>query len=402
MEGERAPTEVGCLNCGNFTGCVHLAKGRRGVLDKDKIITPESDVYCADFAQAHSQELAMRRELLDAIGGVGADALYASDHKPITDLRIVMNEEEDTLEVPDFLGMLYGEDGEPLYLTIEEREEQLRYETEDDGSLKLGTDERKIPRSQLVLKKYVLSEEFAQVAKNVVHKENVWCWNTDDLVNVILREELDAELLVRKASKEKSTMPIPKAKAGASSGAPKRVNVTAGAKPKPTAPASSGKAAPAAKAAAKKATAKPKASAPKEDPGEAPAEAGSEAFEAMAAELEKLKTEMGEMKELLEAVQEGQTKGLTILHNVLQKTVLMAQKDTSNALAFVYAKLTDDEEELENFKLVSTYTAPVHGRDPIDYDEAEDGEIALDDRELDISEGESIFGYLEDGEGNEE
>ena len=101
-------------------------------------------------------------------------------------------------DTPDFVGMLRQG------MTTEEREEQLRYEVDAQGSIVLDDAERPIYRPCYQLKQFVTGEDSHVKLELPV----VWFWTTYQLVEDILKVEVEQGLItkVKKQKKQETEM----------------------------------------------------------------------------------------------------------------------------------------------------------------------------------------------------
>lgn len=368
MGQERASDHRGvtpCLRCAKFSGCgllkfpdseeldprniITVDEPEEVILDEDSGRVPPPEIRyrrsCAYFEEAHELETKFRGEFL-SVGNTGDSALMALFHRAlpvIDDARLFIDEEDDSVDVPDFERMLYDAEGSLRGLTQDERERQLRYQTDDDGVILPDKQGGDVPRGSLVLRKYVLSDEFrSKLTEMDISLSSVVRWKTDDLVQLILRHELDNGLIVRQRQAEGTGAP-PKAKttqATATKGKTKTMPqpIKLGTRPSPTkAPAAAAKPAAAgatkpkpaaARVAGKAAPSKAKETDEPPQPEETPEEGGGGSGEEIAA----LRAEVGELKELVTQLGNDVLKGITYDHDAVLQRINQAQ--SSIALGF--------------------------------------------------------------------
>lgn len=205
MAQQQAPNHgqvITCVSCKKFSGCphlIHITRGGNASFNTLAVITEEKQRDCPDYRAAHDVELQFRDDYFASVGftEVTLEALF-SKTTPVIDAARLYFEEDDDLDIPDFRAMLYDEHGNLRGLTLEQREEQLRYQTDEHGDVRLDKHNVKIPRVSLEIRHYVLSEEFASTAPQVdIQPATVAFWKTDQLVELVLKSELDQGLITR-------------------------------------------------------------------------------------------------------------------------------------------------------------------------------------------------------------
>ena len=180
-----------CKLCANLPGCPHLANQDQ-FLDHKVIDESTNPGVCEDFALMGERETEFREAMYECAGTAYLRAVHIF---PRTALQDIEEEDEDMIEVPDFAGMII--EG----MTVEERIDQLMFETDDDGNLIEDETGNKIPRGELSVRKYASDPE------GPVGSPGCHTLGHDDF-NRVLDELIKAErklygLTGRKASKKK-------------------------------------------------------------------------------------------------------------------------------------------------------------------------------------------------------
>jgi hypothetical protein len=145
-----------------------------------------------------------------AQGLVSLRALYYRSEPSIEEDPEEVGDEDMNEDVPDFLAWLYDQDGLIQGLTIAEREDQLRYQTDDDGNLVLNEDDAKIPRGCLPVRRYAadpdgpVAERIAEAHKIPLERVDniVRFWKTSEAITAIVNAEHDAGLIIKKTGKK--------------------------------------------------------------------------------------------------------------------------------------------------------------------------------------------------------
>src|SRR6185369_5038327 len=159
-QGETFETMVQktCHLCAKVSGCPQLKRADGG-FDSDKVITRERFRPCAEFQTLGKREQSVREALYSRSGLGYLRALFELPETLMNDLREGERNELMHANLPDF-------DSPPLLfngMTESQREEVLRYETDDQGNIIVEVDkegvEHKLARSTLVLRHYASLED---------------------------------------------------------------------------------------------------------------------------------------------------------------------------------------------------------------------------------------------------
>ena len=180
-----------CQYCMNLPGCRYLADAH-GRFVPERVITEGSFRHCEGFALVGDREKIGVRERLYRMSGLGY--LRALHELPNIVMEGLRQGEKDELmyeDIPDFMGLLY--EGMP----VAEREEVLRYETDENGAVIIDVDEEgnevKRARPTYHLKHYAIQEDGPiQLDKSVC-----WFWTTNQLVDHILKTEAEQGLIIK-------------------------------------------------------------------------------------------------------------------------------------------------------------------------------------------------------------
>ncbi len=123
-----------CLRCGSLSGCPILSDDQ-GKLVPERLLPQEAELLKWELIGPGEAAGRERQYTMSGIGCIRALHLLPRGDPEIKNLREMEVEEQRMLEdTPDFGGMLY--EG----ITYEEREEQLLYETDDNGDFVVEPD----------------------------------------------------------------------------------------------------------------------------------------------------------------------------------------------------------------------------------------------------------------------
>lgn len=250
-----------CLNCAGLMGCRDLADAQ-GKFVPERVITENNFRECASWVPVGPLQNDVR-QVLYGIQDVNSLRVLHQIPAMVMD-QLIEQESVDGMsgDMPDFAGMIA--DG----MTSAEREEQLRFETNPDGSFVEDEGVRR-PRPSHQLRKFACDPE-GHIQLD--HSVGMF-WTTDKVINHIVATEVELEYLTKTKKPRKgkaSTKPKTAAKAAtkpAAEAAPKtetkmaegrRVMINRGGKAGSKAPGKTGGklARPPAKKAASKAKAK--------------------------------------------------------------------------------------------------------------------------------------------------
>jgi hypothetical protein len=200
-----------CQYCKGILGCPHLA-GPAGRFLPDMVITVEEYRECRDFEEIGDREKEGVRERLYRLSGLGY--LRTLHELPGIVMDGLRQGEKDELmyeEIPDF------QDPKLLYegMPVSEREEVLRYETDENGNVIVEQDDEgaevKRARPTYHLKQYAIDEDGPVRLDQSV----AWFWTTNQLIDHILKVETDAGILFKekksRAAKDRATPKPPPA-----------------------------------------------------------------------------------------------------------------------------------------------------------------------------------------------
>lgn len=274
-------TEHACIDCSNLPGCRLLrSSARKLVLNERKILLRGAGETCTEFEPLSDAETRVRNtfdEMVALPEGMAVETLFYRESESVQDPEI---EEEEVEDIPDFQAMLW--DG----ITVEEREEQLKYVTDDGQTFEALDDEgSKVPRGSFPLRNYLI-----HVLD--IPAEVVGFWKTKELIDAILHKEHELGLIVKESKKESKKMPkmmkgLNKRKAAQTEA--EETNETTGAEETTSGPATAKRTPAKKKTTSKRGTSKAMAKADAEEAAPAALDLGplTELIEAKFAELEK-------------------------------------------------------------------------------------------------------------------
>lgn len=143
--------EPTCLYCKNIAGCPLLSDAK-GTYVPERVITSSNFRECSDWEPINS----MQSEVRKSLSGIQGDNTFRILHR----IGTIINEEDgDEMieDMPDFAGIL--REG----MSAADREEQLRYETDEEGNVILeeveGAEPFKRPRPTYQLRKFACDPE---------------------------------------------------------------------------------------------------------------------------------------------------------------------------------------------------------------------------------------------------
>lgn len=191
MEGNKKT----CLKCRNLRGC-GLLRNRDGRLAIQNVITEDSEEECQEWVPTGSREYNLRKGMVQnfGIGAVKAINALPSDNLPDEE-----ETEHDMIELEQLREI--AREG----MTRAEREEYLRFATDENGEFILDVDGNKVPRRALIIRKYatnVLDVPNEEAAFLTIHK----------LVKRILKLEAENKWIAKKKPKKKPQEDQPKEK----------------------------------------------------------------------------------------------------------------------------------------------------------------------------------------------
>jgi hypothetical protein len=180
-----------CLYCDRLRGC-NLLFDRYAELDDSKIIMPGDNIECPSWTPVMPRQEAARNTLF-AISGKGAIRAFHTMPTGDTDntLRELEEKEQEMKEdTPNFLGMIVPG------MTASQRQEQLSYDTSDDGSeLKLEDDGRGSmvphPRPSYQVRNYATD---INGPIKMTWDEGL-CYSTEDIIKRVIKAEIKMGLI---------------------------------------------------------------------------------------------------------------------------------------------------------------------------------------------------------------
>ena len=189
-----------CINCAGLMGCRILAD-TRGRFVPERVITDDNLQPCDGWSPIGSRQKDVRQALY-GIQDINSLRVLHQIPAMVMD-QLVEQESEDGMseDTPDFAGMIA--DG----MTSTEREEQLRFETNPDGSF-VEDDGVRRPRPSHQLRKFACDPEGHILLDHSVGM----FWTTDKVINHIVATEVEQDLIT-KAKRAKKAGAKPAAKA---------------------------------------------------------------------------------------------------------------------------------------------------------------------------------------------
>ena len=183
-----------CWMCSKLIGCPLLANPKGGT-DRTKVISNEDTRTCPGWSKTGLRELAMRSVFLESFGMNAIQALHGLPRKPLAEGPM-----EDPEQYPDLTKMVAGG------ITHRQREEQLKYETDDKGEFKLDGAGAKIPRSWFVIGYHAQRPDWVVKAT----PEDLINLNTKELIARILEAEKQAGIIMpaKMAGKTEPAKPV--------------------------------------------------------------------------------------------------------------------------------------------------------------------------------------------------
>jgi len=177
-----------CIHCANILGCPMLSDAK-GTFVPERVITPQNYRECRDWEPITNMQHEVRKSLV----GIQGDNALRVLHRVGTIIRDDDEEGANEMmeDMPDFAGMLRQG------MMSADREEQLRYETDEEGNVvleDLGNGETlKRPRPTYQLRKFACDPEgYIQL------DHSAGMFQTQDwLIKHILRIEIDNGLITR-------------------------------------------------------------------------------------------------------------------------------------------------------------------------------------------------------------
>ena len=189
-----------CRYCDALRQCPYLSDSTGGFVP-ERLVTIENPRDCDGWSPITPRQDSFRQRLCDSSAFVGAMKFVHSDLPGMLMKDLIVKEMEEARmqgETPDFAAMLRQG------MTTEERENQLRYEVDEQGNIALDDSGRPIYRPCYQLKQFVTGEGSHVKLELPV----VWFWTTNQLVDHILRAEVEQGLLtkVKKQKKQETEM----------------------------------------------------------------------------------------------------------------------------------------------------------------------------------------------------
>lgn len=187
-----------CLYCSEAFGCRYLSDSR-GVFVPERVITEENPRECKEWAPVGSRQKWVR-DMMYRLQGDGGVRVIHQMPRIIMDSLVQREQEEEKMNVddnPDFASML--REG----MTTEEREAQLRYETDPEGNVLVDEQGKGRPRAQ-----YVISKFATDPGQHIQLDHSAGMFYTlDAVVKFILDKEVELGYLVKSKKPKKENQP---------------------------------------------------------------------------------------------------------------------------------------------------------------------------------------------------
>ena len=170
-----------CFYCDHLLGCAQL-EDSKGTFVPERVITEKYLRDCLDWEPVGPQQKSVRETLYGIQGDGCIRILHSVPNVIMQDLDKQVKEGEiDVSEMPDFEKMRI--DG----MTVEDREEQLRYEHDESGNVVRDLDSRKCPRPSYVLRKFACDPNGTI---GLDHSAGMG-WNNNQVIKFILDSEVE-------------------------------------------------------------------------------------------------------------------------------------------------------------------------------------------------------------------
>lgn len=181
--------EQTCRYCDALRQCPYLSDSAGGFVP-ERLITRDNPRECDRWAPITPRQDSFRQRLCEASAFIGAIKFIHSDLPQMMFKDLALKEMEEARmdgATPDFAGLL--REG----MSVPEREEQLRYETDDNGNVVLDESGKPFYRPGYQLKQFVTTEgSHVQLGFSIV-----WFWTTNQLIDHILKAEVEQGLIVK-------------------------------------------------------------------------------------------------------------------------------------------------------------------------------------------------------------
>lgn len=178
-----------CRYCDALRQCPYLSDSAGGFVP-ERLITVGNYRECDRWSPISPRQDSFRLRLCDSSAFVGAMKFVHSDLPGMMMMDLVLKEMKEARmdgDTPDFAGMLVGG------MSVADREGQLRYETDDSGNILLNEEGKPTYRPSYQLKQFVTSKDSHVGLELPV----VWHWTTNQLVDHILKVEVEQGLIVK-------------------------------------------------------------------------------------------------------------------------------------------------------------------------------------------------------------
>ena len=185
-----------CISCSNLRGCIYLTSPR-GEMVMERIFTEETAHECEGWSAIGHREKEVRERVYQISGNGCLRALFLLPPDSTYRLREVEKEEARMIEdTPDFKALLRAG------MSTAEREEQLLYETDDEGNFICEQDndgnEVRRPRPGYQVKNYACTPDGEIGLDNRVGL----FWPTKEVIKHVLAREVELGWITKSKAKK--------------------------------------------------------------------------------------------------------------------------------------------------------------------------------------------------------
>lgn len=184
---------LSCGTCRNLASCPYLAEDGEP-LDYERLIRLSAPRACDRWQTINWRSYHMRLRLQTLAGDSWPSVIHML---PVHQLETVEDDREEgasEVNTQSLLALV-----RPGETTAEEREQQLRFETDEHGSLRIDEAGRSVPRLSFVLRRYALDPAGPVRADPTV----TIFWTPDQLIRQIIAAEVGAGVVKRSDRKPK-------------------------------------------------------------------------------------------------------------------------------------------------------------------------------------------------------
>lgn len=181
-----------CVHCKHLLGC-HLLFGNNGLFDAERLLLSESAKDCPKFEEVGVRETDVRDWCYKHFGQGYLRTLHGLPELMMEGLRQGEKDELMYENIPNFMSSVLLREG----MTSVEREEVLRYQTDENGRVIVEVDsegvEHKLARPEYHIKAYAVDPD----KPIALDKAVAWAWNIAQVVDHIIKREAELGLIVK-------------------------------------------------------------------------------------------------------------------------------------------------------------------------------------------------------------